>query len=67
MGWDRTNQKIEASYLNKYIISGTVVESRVKYGGIVQHTVQLDTPLNLFGTTRDRVLIDEPQVLGTFA
>jgi hypothetical protein len=62
MSWDRTGQKVEATYLKEYTISGTVVLSRVKYGGTVQHTVELDTPLALFGTVRDRILVDEPEL-----
>ena len=67
MSWDRTGQRVKASYLNQYVISGTVVLSRVKYGGEVQHTVELDAPLKLFGTLRDCVLVDEKQILSLAA
>ena len=64
MSWDRTDQRIEAFYQNEHIVVGTVLSSRVKYGGTVQHTVELDTPTKLYGTLRDRLLIDESEVLG---
>ena len=62
MSWDRTGQKVAASYLDSYLITGTVTESRVKYGGTVQHTIQLDAPITLFGTTREHVLVDETEL-----
>lgn len=55
--WDRTGEKVEGQYLG-IAISGTVTDSRVKYGGSVQHTIQLDTPIDVFGEMRDEVLVD---------
>jgi hypothetical protein len=49
-------------YLNAYTVSGLVTESRVKYGGAVQHTVQLDTPLEVFGRVADVLLLDEKEL-----
>ena len=63
MSWDRTDQRVEAVYLKEYKVTGTVVHSRVKYGGIVQHTIELDQPLNILSTIRDRVLVDEHEIL----
>jgi hypothetical protein len=39
--------------------SGTVLESRVKYGGQVQHTVELINPIRVFGSIKNVVLIEE--------
>ena len=45
MSWDLTGQRVTATYLRTVPFTGTVVESRVKYGGTVQHTVELDAPM----------------------
>jgi len=60
--WDRTGTRVAGVYLNAYTVSGLVTESRVKYGGAVQHTVQLDTPLEVFGRVADVLLIDEKEL-----
>jgi hypothetical protein len=59
MGWDKTGSFISGLYLDMFPISGTVRESRVKYGGQVQHTVDLVNPIKVFGVTRNVVLIEE--------
>ena len=58
MAWDRAGEQVAGTYLG-YTVSGVVTESRVKYGGAVQHTLQLAQPLTLFGTERTVVLMDE--------
>ena len=60
--WDRSGQTVAGIYCD-VPVAGTVVSSRVKYGGAVQHTLQLDAPLELFGTTRGVVLLDERDLL----
>ena len=67
MSWDRTGQKVSALYLKAHPVSGTVLDSRVKYGGTVQHTLQLDPPRVLFGTHRDLLIVNEPEVTGVLA
>jgi len=60
MSWNREGQHVAGIYLNAYVIKGMVTESRVKYGGSVQHTVSLDTPMTLFGISdRTVLLLDE--------
>jgi hypothetical protein len=59
MGWDKTGSFISGLYLDMFPFSGTVTESRVKYGGQVQHTVELVNPIRVFGATRDVILIEE--------
>ena len=59
MSWDLTGQRVTATYLRTVPFTGTVVESRVKYGGTVQHTVELDVPMPIFGTIRTRLLVTE--------
>ena len=59
MSWNREGQRVAGVYLNAYTVSGVVTESRVKYGGQVQHTVELDTPVNVLGRVADRLLLEE--------
>lgn len=61
MGWDRTGQTIRGVYLNEFSYMGKVVDSRVKYGGDVQHTVELFSPIVVYGQSRNRLLINENQ------
>jgi hypothetical protein len=57
--WNREGQRVAGMYLKAYAVSGLVTESRVKYGGTVQHTVELDEPINVFGRVADVLLMDE--------
>lgn len=60
--WIREGQRVRAAYLTDTIVVGTVLESRVKYGGAVQHTLVLDEPIMLRwrGTEPvSRLLVDE--------
>ena len=59
MGWDKTGSFISGLYLDMFPFRGTVRESRVKYGGQVEHTVELVNPIRVFGATRDVILIEE--------
>ena len=67
MGWNKDGSTIRAQYLNEYDITGVVTDSRVKYGGKGQYTVQLDKTLYIkTGRNTDVVLIDEDQVTFDF-
>ena len=57
--WNREGQLVAGVYLDAYTVSGVVTESRVKYGGKVQHTVQLDAPITVFGRHADVLLLDD--------
>ena len=45
--WNLEGKRISGKYLGELDVTGIVTESRVKLGGTVQHTVQLDEPLYL--------------------
>jgi hypothetical protein len=64
MAWDRTGETAAGTYLGN-AVSGVILESRVKYGGQVQHTLQLDQPQTLFSTERSVVLMDERDLFKT--
>lgn len=63
MDWNLEGQRVLGKYLAQYPVSGQVEQSRVAFGGRVHHTVVLDQPINLFGTDRDRVIIEHPEIL----
>jgi hypothetical protein len=46
MSWILDGQKISACYLGT-AVTGRVISSRVKYGGSVQYSVELDEPVQL--------------------
>lgn len=67
MSWNREGQVVTGMYLGEYRCAGTVTSSRVKYGGKVQHTVELFEPMVLpynssFGSNR-RALLDEEELV----
>ena len=43
--WVLNGHKIKGNYLGDYPIVGIVKDSRVCYGGIVKHWVELDKPI----------------------
>ena len=43
-------------------VEGVVTLSRVKYGGDVQHTVDLFFPITMYGQERTTVLLDASEV-----
>ena len=61
-GWNKEGLVISANYIGEYPITGTVIESRVALGGRVKHTVVLNEQIEIFGTVRDRLIVDEDMV-----
>lgn len=56
--WDYLEGKrVNGLYLGLWPYSGLVIESRVKYGGGVVHTVKLDESITVYGATRSHVLV----------
>lgn len=66
MSWNKEGLYVEGTYLNEHFVQGVVLESRVKYGGKVQHRVSLDFPLMLNGNERDVLLLDDEQLTAVF-
>lgn len=63
MSWNLEQKTVTGRYLGQFPIVGTVVESRVKYGGTVCNTIVLETPIEVFGSNRDRVLMDSEELI----
>ncbi len=57
--WNKEGQRVAGVYLGAYTVSGVVTESRVRYGGSVQHTVKLDEPVVVFGRNAEVLLLDD--------
>lgn len=62
MSWNLEGMVVWARYLDEYDVYGKVESSRVKYGGEVQHTIVLSTPINIYGQLRDRVLVEHKSI-----
>lgn len=63
MSWNLEGMTVSGTYLEQFPVRGKVDLSRVKYGGRVSHHVVLDEPILVFGTMRDRVIIDHGSIV----
>jgi hypothetical protein len=61
-GWDHTGWHCSGKYLNLFPFSGMIESSRVKYGGKVQHTVLLDSPIEVYNSVRDVILMNHDEI-----
>jgi hypothetical protein len=60
--FDRKGQWVIAKYLDQAWVTGTVMETRVKYGGVIQHSILSDSPTYVNDELReigDHFLVDE--------
>jgi hypothetical protein len=62
MSWNLEGKRVNGFYMGQFPYTGMVVESRVKYGGQVQHTVQVDAPFEAYGSVRDHVLVSVAEI-----
>ena len=64
MNWIKDGNTIVANYLGEHV-QGIVESSRVKYGGKIQYTVNLNKPVMFRWRTEptSRVLVDNTEVL----
>lgn len=62
MKWDLTGDRVNGLYMGEFPYSGVVTESRVKYGGDVQYTVEVDEPFHVYSAVRDRVLVSVTEI-----
>ena len=59
--WNLEGLTVRGYYFG-HQVEGVVILSRVKYGGSVQHTVDLFFPITMFGQERTSVLLDADEV-----
>ena len=60
--WNLEGLTVRGEYYG-HKVSGVVTLSRVKYGGDVQHTVDLFFPITMFGSERTTVLLNASEVV----
>jgi hypothetical protein len=67
MSWILDGRRIRACYLGT-AVTGRVISSRVKYGGSVQYSVELDEPVQLPWRSEptDMLLVDKNEVIEVF-
>ena len=63
MSWCKEGNTVAGMYMGTKLVIGKVTLSRVKYGGSVQHTVELFSPVEIFGTMRSSVLLDDANLI----
>lgn len=56
--WNLEGMTITGKYMGEFPVRGRVKLSRVQYGGTVSHHVDLETPIVVFGATRDRIILE---------
>lgn len=66
MGWNKDGSTVKGLYLSEYLVTGKVIESRVRYGGSVSYWVELTEPFYMRGQLREQVILDENQVIADF-
>ena len=59
MQWNLEGKRVNGIYLGLWPFRGIVTNSRVKYGGKVQHTIQVAEPFRAYGELRETILVDE--------
>ena len=59
--WNLEGQTVRGYYFG-HQVEGVVILSRVKFGGTVQHTVDLFFPITMYGQERTSVLLDANEV-----
>ena len=60
--WNLEGLTVRGLYMGSIPVAGRVELSRVKYGGEVSHHVALDSPVEVYGAVRDRVILEHRYV-----
>ncbi len=63
MSWNLEGRRVIGMYVGEFPVVGVVRLSRVKYGGGVSHHVELDKPIQVYNEVRDRVILDESDLM----
>jgi hypothetical protein len=58
MQWNLEGKRVNGIYLGLWPFRGIVTNSRVKYGGRVQHTIKVAEPFRAYGELRETILVD---------
>lgn len=57
MDWNLEGNRVNGLYMGLFPYSGLVLDSRVKFGGEVQHTILVDEPFKVYGEVREMILV----------
>ena len=60
--WNLEGMRVTGLYMGTMRIAGRVDVSRVKYGGGVSHHIVLDNPIVVYGTKRERLILEHRDV-----
>ena len=71
MGWNKEFHTVKAMYLSEYPVIGVVTETRIRYGGSIQHELKLKEPLwmpwsDVDDEPRTTVLVNDKQIVHDF-
>lgn len=56
--WDLQGMIVTGKYIGEFNITGKVRVSRISFGGGIKHHIDLDTPIEVYGSIRDSVIIN---------
>lgn len=62
MNWNLENLFVSGKYMGEFPITGKVILSRVSYGGGIKHHVELTTPVKVYGSIRDNVILEHSEI-----
>lgn len=62
MQWMLEGLKVTGMYLGDIPVSGKVRRSLSTYGGGIKHYVDLDTPVKVFGSIRETVILNHEDI-----
>lgn len=60
--WNLEGMTVAGKYMGDFPVVGKVEMSRVKYGGEVSHHIVLETPIEVYGAMRDRVILEHKYI-----
>ena len=62
MNWNLEGNRVNGLYMGLFPYSGLVLNSRVKFGGEVQHTILVDEPFKVYGEVREMILVGKGEI-----
>jgi len=62
MDWNLETKRVNGLYMGLFPYSGLVLNSRVKFGGEVQHTILVDEPFKVYGEVREMILVSPGEI-----
>lgn len=63
MDWNLEGLRVRGLYISEIEVSGVVEASRSALGNRVKHHIVLDKAVNVYGSERDRVVIDHDNII----